>query len=53
MPRSNLTAAVVGELGISISTFVFSRTALEWLELDPAAIQAKLQLMQSQLPQGS
>jgi len=51
MPTSNLVASIVTNLGIVIATFVFSRTALEWLNLEPAEVEPQLQALHRDLPQ--
>ena len=49
MSTSNLVAGAVAALGITIATFIFSRTALEWLGVGPAQIESRLQSMRRRL----
>jgi hypothetical protein len=49
-PKSNLVAGLVGTLGLTIATFVFSGTAVEWLELSPSTVEPRLQELRKQIP---
>jgi hypothetical protein len=50
LPKSNLVAGLVGTLGLTIATFVFSGTAVEWLELSPSTVEPRLQELRKQIP---
>ena len=50
MPKANLAADLIGTLGISLATFVFSGTALKWLQLEAHAVEPHLSNMRRELP---
>jgi hypothetical protein len=45
-----LSPALVGTLGLTIATFIFSGTAVEWLELNPSTVEPRLQELRKQTP---